>query len=141
MKYTFVVPVDGSSSARNALEYAIQIANAIKAEIVLMNVQPSFSHSPNVKKFFDEQEIREYQLQNGQEVLTPAEQLLEQNSIPYTSIIRTGDPGVEICNEAKERGAMGIIMGSRGMGPIRGMILGSVSYSVLHNAPCPVTIV
>ncbi len=140
MNKTFVVPIDGSEYAKKALQYAIQLAEGIDAEIILISVQPSYN-TANVKRFFNESEIREYQEEMGKEALEDAIQIINQSSLNYSTVIRTGVPGVEISNEAKERGAIGIVMGSRGLGPIRGAILGSVSYAVLHNAPCPVTIV
>ena len=141
MNNCFIVPFDGSAYALKALEYAIRLGKGIDAEIVLVNVQPNYGFAPNVKKFFSAEEIKEYQQQTGRDVLAPALERLRDASIKYSTSIRSGIPAVEICNEAKERGASGIFMGSRGLGPIRGAILGSVSYGVLHNAPCPVTIV
>jgi nucleotide-binding universal stress UspA family protein len=139
---TFVVAVDGSEYAQEALRQAIRWAKALGAELVLVNVQPDYD-TPNIRRFVSEKLISDYQQEMADSVLKPAVQLVqaEDPSVPCTAVMRVGSPGVEICNEARERGAMGIIMGSRGMGPIRGAFLGSVSYSVLHNAPCPVTIV
>lgn len=140
MNRVLVVPIDGSEYAIKALQYAMQVAGGVGAEIVLINVQPSYN-TANVRRFFNTADIKGYQDEMGQEALATAVELLQETAIPFTTVIRAGVAGVEICNEAKERGAIGIYMGSRGLGPIRGAILGSVSYSVLHNAPCPVTIV
>lgn len=140
MGKTLIVPVDGSPYSLKALQYAIPFAKATGAEIVLLNVQPNFN-TPNVKRFFSEQDIKEYQTKLAKEALAPAEEILLETPLKFSTATRIGAPDVEICNEAKERGAEGIFMGSRGLGPIRGALLGSVSYAVLHNAPCPVTIV
>lgn len=142
MNNTIVVAVDGSEYAREALRHAIRWGKPLGAELVLVNVQPDYD-TPNIRRFISESLIREYQQDMADRVLQPALETVrtEEPFIPVTAVMRVGSPGVEICNEAKERGAMAIFMGSRGMGPIRGAILGSVSYSVLHNAPCPVTIV
>ncbi len=140
MSKSLLVPIDGSEYAKKALQYAMQMAQGMDAEIILMNVQPSYN-TANVRRFFKEEDIREYQEELAKEVLTPAVKMMEDSAMSYDTVTRIGVPGVVICNEAKERGVEGIVMGSRGLGPIRGAILGSVSYSVLHNAPCPVTIV
>jgi len=137
---SIIVPIDGSAYAMKALKYAVPFAGAIGAEIVLLNVQPSLN-TPNVKRFFSKEEIHEYQQQLGNEALAEAAAFMNETGRKYTAKIRIGVPDVEICNEAKERGAEGIFMGTRGRGPVRGALLGSVSYSVLHNAPCPVTVV
>lgn len=51
----------------------------------------------------------------------------------------TGDnAGYEICRECKELGADSLVMGSRGLGLLKRIVLGSVSHFCLHNAHCPV---
>ena len=52
-----------------------------------------------------------------------------------------GDPADVIIAQAAALGADLIVMGSRGMGPIQGLLLGSVSEEVVRRAPCPVTVV
>jgi len=57
------------------------------------------------------------------------------------TLIRPGSPADEIVDAAKELGADMIVIGSRGWGEIRSVLLGSVSERVLHLARCPVLIV
>lgn len=57
------------------------------------------------------------------------------------TLIRTGSPADEIADAAKELNADLIVIGSRGWGEIRSVLLGSVSERVLHIAHCPVLIV
>ena len=57
------------------------------------------------------------------------------------TLIRPGSPADEIIDAAKELGADLIVIGSRGWGEIRSVLLGSVSERVLHLAHCPVLIV
>lgn len=56
-------------------------------------------------------------------------------------VYRTGDPAEAIMDYAKEINTDLIIMGSRGLGLVRGVLLGSVSKYVLEHAKCPVLIV
>lgn len=51
-----------------------------------------------------------------------------------------GNPGVGICQVAKDEDASLIVTGSRGLGKIRRTILGSVSEYVLHHSTIPVVI-
>jgi len=141
MSRTIVVPVDGSENAIRALGHAIEIARGVGARLVLVNVQPDLRNAPNVKKFFSEEQVLEYERELAEEALEEAVRIAGESSLPYETSIRMGSPAEEICREAKEREAMGIVMGTRGLGPIRRAILGSVSYGVLHGAPCPVTLV
>jgi nucleotide-binding universal stress UspA family protein len=52
-----------------------------------------------------------------------------------------GAPGPTLCEFAKETGAVGIVLGSRGRGGLKRALLGSVSDFVVRNAPCPVVVV
>jgi len=50
-----------------------------------------------------------------------------------------GHPATVLVQEAE--GAILLVVGSRGRGELAGMLLGSVSHHVIHQAPCPVTVV
>lgn len=54
---------------------------------------------------------------------------------------RPGRPDAEIVGLAEELGAGLIVLGSRGFGPLRSALMGSVSHSVVHHASCPVLVV
>ena len=56
-----------------------------------------------------------------------------------TTVVRQGQAADAICEEAK--GAELLVVGSRGLGGFRGLLLGSVSQQCAHFAPCPVLIV
>jgi nucleotide-binding universal stress UspA family protein len=55
--------------------------------------------------------------------------------------LRLGRPDAEIVELAKELGAGLIVLGSRGLGPLRSALMGSVSHSVVSHAHCPVVVV
>ncbi|WP_134703596.1 universal stress protein [Ammoniphilus sp. YIM 78166] len=137
-----LVPVDGSNHALKALEYAISMARVFQDEIILLNVQPTFE-TMNTRRFFSKEEIASYRNEIAEEAMEEAVGVVEESGINYIKTIRAGVPKLEICNEVKERTGMvrAIVMGSRGKGPIVGTVIGSVSYGVLHEAPCPVTVV
>lgn len=61
--------------------------------------------------------------------------------VPTTVTVTVGDPAAEIVNIAKETKADMIVIGSRGLGRVQGMLLGSVSDRVVHMAHCPVLVV
>ncbi|MBP1688517.1 MAG: putative universal stress protein [Deltaproteobacteria bacterium] len=150
MKQNILVPFDGSANATEALRVAIDMAKAFNEKIVLLNVQPSYE-TPHTKQFFSKKQIQEYQAQMADEALQPGVDILKKSGVGFLSKTRSGDPREQICAEARGDSAEGgvckggglrmIVMGSRGMNAILGSILGSVSTGVLHNTPCPVTIV
>lgn len=137
---SILVSYDGSDNANNALHYAINMAKAYQEDLILLHVQPKLE-TYNTKRFFNHDEIISYQNELGNEILSHAESILSGEDIAYKTIVRFGSPKTEICQLAKELNVHSIVMGSRGMDPLIGKILGSVSYGVLFQAPCPVVIV
>ncbi|TQS72198.1 universal stress protein [Ornithinibacillus gellani] len=140
MKKQIVVPVDDSENAQRALDFAIEQANILQAKLFVIHVQPRLQ-TPNVKRFFSTEEIEEYSLELGASVLAQYDDKLNQSGVEFEKLIRIGSAKQEIADFSKDIRAYCIIMGSRGHGPIKGTVLGSVSYGVVHAAPCPVTIV
>ena len=94
--------------------------------------------------FFDEKDIHEFQEQLCREDVAPAVEMLKGGGVPFAIMLRAGVPKEAIIKAASAGGDDGIriiVMGSRGMNPIMGGFLGSTSYGVLQEAPCPVMIV
>jgi len=135
-----LVPVDGSAGSDKAVRFAIFLAEGKNKEIILINVQPSYN-TPNIKRFFSQEQIRSFQEELSKEVLDHTLKITDSFSIPVRTIVRTGDPGKEICAEAKESSIDFIVMGYRGLGAVKRAILGSVATHVLHETTCPVMIV
>jgi nucleotide-binding universal stress UspA family protein len=61
------------------------------------------------------------------------------SGIAVTSLVREGQPAEVLVEEAKDADLL--VVGSRGLGGFRGLLLGSVGQQVAHHAPCPVVIV
>jgi nucleotide-binding universal stress UspA family protein len=150
MKQDILVPFDGSACATEALRVAIDMAKVFNEKIVLLNVQWSYE-TAHTKEFFSQKQIDDYRIQMGNEAMQPGKDILQQSGVGFITKILVGDPREQICKEAlagsaegtahKDLGMRLIVMGSRGLNAFLGSVLGSVSMGVLHNAPCPVTIV
>lgn len=136
-----LVPVDGSDFSWRAVKVAASMAEKYDSRItVLYVVSLPFSTpalSPEVggiipQSIFDELE------KEGQSVLTRAEGELSNASV--ITKLRSGHPAMEIIDEAKN-GYDLIVIGSRGLGELKGFVMGSVSDRVTHHAGCAVMIV
>lgn len=75
------------------------------------------------------------------EVVAAARRSLEGRAIAIETRIVDAPPADAVVAIAREEGADILVIGSRGLGRIKGMLLGSVSQKVVHDAPCAVLVV
>lgn len=133
-----LAPVDGSHRAALAAAHAAQLAKHFNSHLTIFYVvQPLPSHVGNDIM----QSILERLEKNAVETLEQTKQELSQYSVEIETKFVWGHPADEICREAREGRYDLIVMGSRGLGEIRGFLMGSVSNRVVRHAPCPVLIV
>jgi nucleotide-binding universal stress UspA family protein len=137
-----LVPVDGSESALRALRYAIASRERYRepVQIDLLNVQRRIA-SGNVRRFIPQEQLNEFYQEAGTAALRAARELLESTGIPLTVHIAVGEEPECIARYATERRSELVVMGTRGMGTISNMLLGSVSARVIHLSPVPVVLV
>ncbi|WP_159462178.1 universal stress protein [Halobacillus sp. Marseille-P3879] len=140
MKKKLLVPFDASPSSTRALTYAVQFAEEVGYELVILNVQLEFN-TRNVRKFAGENQIKYYQEEAASQAFESAKEYLEHHEVTYTLRKRIGVPDQVILEESGDEGISLIVMGTRGVGRVKGAILGSVSYNVLQSTKIPVTIV
>lgn len=135
-----LVPTDGSGQAFKAVNEAIQMAAMTGAELTLLMAIDLNKHVAA----FEQVSLSGYV---PAELKSTAYQFLADlmHIIPPEIKARTrveiGNPGEVICDVAEELQSDLIVMGSRGFGTFRSMLVGSVSHYVLQCAPCPVLIV
>ena len=84
-----------------------------------------------------EQSVRE----DGERLLDRVQSLLPMHAGPSTKQLRIGSPAEVIVSMAEEQKADLIVMGARGLGPVKEWLLGSVSHRILTLAPCATLIV
>jgi nucleotide-binding universal stress UspA family protein len=106
----------------------------------LLNVQPRIV-SGNVRRFVSQAQISAYQRAEGEIALRTARRRLDAAGIKYGWEIRAGALAETIVQLAGEHRCTRIVMGTRGLGAVSGLVLGSVTYGVAHLAAMPVTLV
>jgi nucleotide-binding universal stress UspA family protein len=135
-----LVPIDGSDNALRALERAVALLrDRGPFELHLLNVQPPLGG--DVTAFVGSANVKGYHREEGEKALAPAKALLDRQSVPYKAHITVGPAGESIAGFAKQLGCDTVIMGTRGLGKIKGAVLGSVSTDVLRYTDIPVTLV
>jgi nucleotide-binding universal stress UspA family protein len=78
---------------------------------------------------------------NAHALLNPLASHLRECGFAVETVVRLGDPRVEICEEARRWGAELIVVGSHGRTGLRRFLMGSVAQSVVRHAPCSVEVV
>ena len=131
---TVVVGYDGSEPARAAVAYAARRAAGGGRVVAVHAVQPApdWLGTP-----YYERALAAHQAE-GREVLRSLEE--EDFGVELTTSLLEGPPARAVIGAADARDADEIVIGSRGFGPVRG-VLGSVSHAVLHGADRAVVVI
>jgi len=130
-----VVGVDGSDSAITALRWAVQEAERHDATVVAVLAWSYLDqrHADHSQEFDPA-----YTAQEAQDALRAAvEAVGSPRPIEQVTIC---DLPVQALLEASD-GADLMVVGARGLGGFKGLLLGSVSERMLERAPCPVAII
>lgn len=128
---------DGSEHALRAADEAIKLAKAFEKEIVVAYVIDFDRSKEDVlhsNGSLDREQKRKKQLQS-------TEQKLINESVSYAVKVLHGVPGPTIVEYANKNAVDYVVIGSRGLNGLQGMVLGSVSHKVAKRVNCPVLIV
>jgi len=136
-----LLPVDGSENSSKTVADFIQLLDWYKEkpEFHLLNVQ--YPLDGNVSSFINQADIKQYHQEEGLKSLQNTRDLLDQAGITYQYHIIVGDPAEMIVRFATEKQYDQIIMGPRGKGGIKGLLLGSVTNKVMQLSDIPVLLV
>ena len=142
-----LLATDGSENANLASSTAADLAKSTNSElhVVYVGHMPSiFYESPGAIVLDPDLQSRmEEEAEKAAKTnLEKQAQKIRQVGIEVAGIhTRVGFPAAEIVGLAGRLGAGLIVMGSRGLGPLRRALMGSVSDSVVRHAHCPVLVV
>jgi nucleotide-binding universal stress UspA family protein len=135
-----LVPVDGSENSLRAFEHAIYLAKNAGATITAMHV---IEKPPTV--YIESQKLLNDLLANfraeAANILDKCQQLAAKSDVEIETVIGEGDAASNIVGYAQKGDYDTIIIGRRGLGRFKEMVLGSISNKVLHHAKCSVMIV
>ena len=134
---TIVVGFDGSAEAGQALVSAWQLAKQAGATLKLISVAVSPPLAA-VRTEVGRQELLDAIRDAVRDMLTEARNTVPEGIELETTLI-TGDPVEALKDVAGAPGTI-LVVGSRGYGPLRRVLLGSVSAKLVAGAPCPVLV-
>ena len=133
-----LIPVDGSENSLRALSHVIKRAVGDKQlRLYVLNVQPTLPSSLFVTRAM----IASHHEAKSKEALIRARRLLSKSRLRAEVAVRVGEPAEIIVNFARRNRCAEIVMGSRGLGSLKGLILGSITTKVIHAARVPITVV
>ncbi|HYG43654.1 MAG TPA: universal stress protein [Bordetella sp.] len=139
--FKILVPIDGSECATRALRAAIAMAGQNgNAELHLLNA-PLPILSGHARMFLDKQEVQDYYNDEGGKALADARQIAEQSGVPFVTAVQPGQSAQTIAEYARTQQCAHIVMGTRGLSALPGILLGSVANKVIALAEVPVTLV
>jgi nucleotide-binding universal stress UspA family protein len=134
-----VVGVDGSPGARTALEFALHESRLRGADLrvvaawQLPAVAYAGGYGPGDAELYGQLE------QEARDNASGALARVDANGVEITTVVREGSASHVLLEEAADADLL--VVGSRGLGGFRGLLLGSVSQQCAHHAPCPLVIV
>jgi nucleotide-binding universal stress UspA family protein len=135
-----LVPADGSDNSYRALEAALVFSEKLGSSISVVNVmeQVPITHIESEKLL---NELLEAYKKENQEILSKCSDIAHQKGIIIKTVLLQGNPAPVILDYIKKENLDLVIMGSRGMGKFKELILGSVSSKIMHHSPCAVMII
>jgi len=140
-----VLAVDGSRPGLRAAAHLCRLHASLRAagralHVHLVNVQPRIL-AGSARGLVSRAQIDAYLHKQSEGAMRAVRRLFDRVGIDYRCHARTGAFPDTIIRVAREHGCGRIVMGTRGLGPVRGLLLGSVAFAVVHRSPVPVTLV
>jgi nucleotide-binding universal stress UspA family protein len=132
---TVIWATDGSETADQALAYAKKLVASSGGTLCVVHAEEHFygGRSGGYPVLADEEDLKA-------KIRSQVEELRADGFEASLEIV-VGHPGQSahaIIEFARDRHADVIVVGTRGLGPVHGLLVGSVTHRLLHTAPCPV---
>ena len=137
-----LVATDGSDNANRVIDHVIKQAGRYRepVEVHLLNVQLPLA-GVNIKLFISREDLNAYYHDESMAALKSGREKLDAAGIKHTFHIGVGGPAEVIVQYAEDKQCEQIVMGSRGLGTVSNLVLGSVATKVISLAKVPVLLV
>jgi len=134
------VPVDGSDNSYRALDAALLLSEKLGSIITVIHVMEEvpITHIGWEKML---NELLEAYKKENQDILLKCSEIANQKGLTVKTFLIEGNPASAILDYNKKEKFDLVIMGSRGLGKFKELILGSVSSKIVHHSPCAVLLI
>jgi nucleotide-binding universal stress UspA family protein len=135
-----LIPLDGSASSGRAAAFMARRARAIAdLQLLAINVQEPVEHWHRAAAEVDA--TLRHRRDHGEALCRSACEVLSRAAGKFEFEVRFGDPAPVISETASGEGCDLIVMGTRGLVSLGGLILGSVAFKTLHAANVPIMLI
>jgi nucleotide-binding universal stress UspA family protein len=155
MLSTIIAAIDGSEAARRATEYAGDLASRYGARLILIHVvtreplpgelrdlaldaaapPPGLAEAPEDSLILEED--AGVRLAVGERILAECSDLARQHGAQQVeTLLLEGDPATVLIARSQAEEAELVVLGAKGTGSLKGLLVGSVSQKVCQLAPC-----
>ncbi len=140
---TVLIAFDGSENAMRVIDEILETMEKSKLHVHLLNVREPVQMREVVinDKLSDIKAIKQEREAAGLVVLEPAKTRLEAAGVRFDAHALVGNPAEVIASFARDYHCNLIAMGTRGMGTIKNLLLGSVASKVIHLTELPLLLV
>lgn len=134
-----LIPTDGSEHSTKAIQHVLAMAaKGTAVEIHLLNVQPPVRGA--AASLVSHADIEGYHREEAMKVLDPQSKIVENAGLTAHLHVGVGEPAETVLSFAKRLGCTQIVMGTRGLGSVGSLLLGSVARDVAGGSDIPVTL-
>lgn len=133
-----LVAVDGSDHSDKVIGTAIEYANILNARVILVHCHKKF---PIILGEPYRNDAIVSTINEAEKLINPFSARLKEAEVDFEERLLEEPAGSAIPDVAKIEKCELIIMGSRGLTNLKGLILGSVTNRVLHTSACSVLVI
>lgn len=135
-----LVPVDGSDNSHRALDAALFLSEKLGSKVAAIHVMDNVPvlHIESEKLL---RELLEAYKKENQLILSKCSEIATKKGLTIDTKMLQGNPSSAILDYCEKEKHDLIVMGTRGMGEFKELVLGSVSSKVLHHSSCPIMII
>jgi len=135
---SFLVPLDGSKNSRRGLKKAIELAKPVNYAVIGLHV----IYAPPGVLLNHKIKFKNELVKSSRKYFGDAKKICEKSGINFTEkLIHGSDPGFDIVNFSKNGKYSMIVIGARGLNPVKRVLMGSTSNYVLTHSKIPVLVV
>jgi nucleotide-binding universal stress UspA family protein len=137
-----LIATDGSDKSRKAAEEGVELAKAVGANVIALNVVNEVVVASAVRQLgSDRKEVEDKLKVAGQKAVDEIKRMAEASGVKVDAVLRIGVPANTVIDVSGTEKADLIVMGSHGESGASKLLIGSVVQKVLYWATIPVLVV